>query len=346
METVKTLIGFCLSIAVFLVSLRLMSESVQNAIGARLRKILAVFTFNPLTAAISGAAVTALVQSSSAVAAVMVALVNAGVLTLSQAFGVILGANVGTTVTAQIAALDLSHMIVPLILCGLFVPINRRTHYAGMALIGLGGLFLGLSLLRLSLTPILGCRWVQSVLISLSRNALAAVLAGVAVTAVVQSSSAVTSVVIVLGQAQAISLVGAIAIAFGSNIGTVLTTLISSIGMNREAKAAAYADLIFNVLGVAYAALDSRFRGAGVPDQPGFGKADSQRSHSVQRFHRCLRIGADRSFGAPGGQNGRNPSILGEHYRVMKCHMIKPPKQRSGRLWIWCRQSYWALFKE
>lgn len=252
METVKTLIGFCLSIAVFLVSLRLMSESVQNAIGARLRKILAVFTFNPLTAAISGAAVTALVQSSSAVAAVMVALVNAGVLTLSQAFGVILGANVGTTVTAQIAALDLSHMIVPLILCGLFLlPINRRTHYAGMALIGLGGLFLGLSLLRLSLTPILGCRWVQSVLISLSRNALAAVLAGVAVTAVVQSSSAVTSVVIVLGQAQAVSLVGAIAIAFGSNIGTVLTTLISSIGMNREAKAAAYADLIFNVLGVA-----------------------------------------------------------------------------------------------
>lgn len=128
METVKTLIGFCLSIAVFLVSLRLMSESVQNAIGARLRKILAVFTFNPLTAAISGAAVTALVQSSSAVAAVMVALVNAGVLTLSQAFGVILGANVGTTVTAQIAALDLSHMIVPLILCGLFYCLSTAGH--------------------------------------------------------------------------------------------------------------------------------------------------------------------------------------------------------------------------
>mgnify|MGYP000911926756 CR=1 FL=1 len=252
METVKIGIRFCLSMSIFLVSLRLMSESVQAAVGARLRGVLALFTFNPLAAVVSGAVVTALVQSSSAVAAVMVALVNAGVLSLKQAFGVILGANIGTTVTAQIAALDMSHMIVPVILCGLFLlSWKRRTYHLGMALIGLGGLFLGLVLLRLSLIPILASRWVQSTLITLSRSSLAAVLAGIAMTAVVHSSSAVTSVVIILGKVQAISLVGAIALAFGANIGTVLTTLVSSIGMSREAKAAAYADLVFNVLGVA-----------------------------------------------------------------------------------------------
>ena len=181
----------------------------------------------------------------------MVALVNARVLSLKQAFGVILGANVGTTVTAQIAALDMSHMIAPLIVCGLFLlPWSRKANYLGMALIGLGGLFMGLVLLRLSLVPILAYHWVQSALINLSDHILAAVFVGITVTAIVQSSSAVTSVVIVLGQVKAISLVGAIAIAFGSNIGTVLTTLLSSIGMSRESKATAYADLVFNVLGV------------------------------------------------------------------------------------------------
>ncbi|HHX01924.1 MAG TPA: Na/Pi cotransporter family protein [Firmicutes bacterium] len=251
METVKILIKFSLSISIFLVSLRLISESVQAVMGVRLRRILAHLTFNPLVSVISGAVVTALVQSSSAVAAVMVALVNARVLSLKQAFGVILGANVGTTVTAQIAALDMSHMIAPLIVCGLFLlPWSRKANYLGMALIGLGGLFMGLVLLRLSLVPILAYHWVQSALINLSDHILAAVFVGITVTAIVQSSSAVTSVVIVLGQVKAISLVGAIAIAFGSNIGTVLTTLLSSIGMSRESKATAYADLVFNVLGV------------------------------------------------------------------------------------------------
>ena len=142
-------------------------------------------------------------------------------------------------------------MIAPLIICGLFLlPLSRKTNKLGMALIGLGGLFLGLLLLKLTLVPVLAHHWVQSALIKLGNHVLAAVFVGIAVTAIVQSSSAVTSVVIVLGRAQAISLIGAIAIAFGSNIGTVLTTLLSSIGMSRESKATAYADLIFNVLGV------------------------------------------------------------------------------------------------
>lgn len=109
---------------------------------------------------------------------------------------------------------------------------------------------MGLFMLKLSLIPLLEYNWVRQGLIEVSGHVLPAVLAGILITAVVQSSSAVTSVVIVLGQIQAISLVGAIAIAFGSNIGTVLTTLISSIGMSRESKAAAYADFLFNCLGV------------------------------------------------------------------------------------------------
>ncbi|NLM68842.1 MAG: Na/Pi cotransporter family protein [Firmicutes bacterium] len=251
METLKLLFSFSISISIFLLSLRLMSDSVQAVLGVRLRRLLTLLTYNPLISLITGAVVTAAVQSSSAIAAITVALVNAGVLSLKQAFGVILGANIGTTITAQIAVLDMSRLIAPIMLCGLFLlPWNRKTQHLGTVLVGIGGLFMGLFMLKLSLIPLLEYNWVRQGLIEVSGHVLPAVLAGILITAVVQSSSAVTSVVIVLGQIQAISLVGAIAIAFGSNIGTVLTTLISSIGMSRESKAAAYADFLFNCLGV------------------------------------------------------------------------------------------------
>ncbi len=251
MDTIKILGEFSLSITVFLVSLRLMSNSVQAMLGSRLQKVLQLLTYNPLIAMLTGTVVTATIQSSSAVAAIMVAFVNAGILTIKQAFGVILGANIGTTITAQIAAFDLSAFFVPIMLSGLFLlPWNRRSSFIGSALVGLGGLFVGMRLLKLALVPILAHSLIQALLIELSDHIIYAVLVGMVVTALVQSSSAVTSVVIVLGQIGAISLVGAIAIALGSNIGTVITSLISSIGMTKESKATAYADLVFNVFGV------------------------------------------------------------------------------------------------
>lgn len=251
MGTIKILFNFSLSISIFLLSLRLMSSSIQAVLGRRLRRLLALLTYNPLISLVTGAVVTAAVQSSSAVAAISVALVNAGVLSLKQAFGVVLGANIGTTVTAQIVALDMSQLAAPLMLCGLFLlPWNRKTYHLGVGMIAVGSLFMGLIMLKLSLLPLLEYELVRRALIEVSSHVVPAVLAGLLITAVVQSSSAVTSVVIVLGQIQAISLVGAIAIAFGSNIGTVLTTLLSSIGMTKESKATAYADLVFNCLGV------------------------------------------------------------------------------------------------
>lgn len=247
----KCLFNFSLSIAIFMLSLRVMSTSIQAVLGARLRRLLTLLTYNPLISVVTGAFVTATIQSSSAVAALMVALVNAGVLNLKQAFGVILGANIGTTITAQLAAWDMSRLIVPTMLCGLFLlPGSKKHKYTGACLIGLGGLFFGLYWLKLSLLPILEKEVIRHLLVDLSENVYLAVLVGIGVTAVVQSSSAVTSVIIILGHIGAIPLMGAIGIALGSNIGTVGTTLISSLGMSKEARATAYADLMFNVLGV------------------------------------------------------------------------------------------------
>ncbi len=242
---------FGLSLFIFMTSLRLISSSMQTAMGRRASQALRRLTSNPFMALITGALITALVQSSSMVAALMIALVNAKKINLKQAFGVILGANIGTTVTAQIITADVSRLAFPVLLCGLFL-LLRNTGYRsiGAALVGLGGLFIGLDLMKFTLLPILKFPYVERILIDLSSNIYYGVLVGVIITGLVQSSSAVTGVTIVLAGANAISLLGAIAIALGSNVGTVVTSVIAGIGMPKEAKATAYADLLFNVLGV------------------------------------------------------------------------------------------------
>ncbi len=242
-------LGF--SLLIFMISLRLISYSVQAAIGRRLRRFLKILTYNPLISVISGAIVTAVLQSSSMVAALMVALVNAGELSLKQAFGVILGANIGTTITAQIITVNVSQLAMPILICGLFLlPWNKQCSSIGAVLVGFGGLFIGLESMRFSLLPLLEQPIIRQGLIDLSSNVYYGVLIGIVITAVVQSSSAVTSMVIVLARVNAISLLGAVAVALGSNIGTVATTIIAGIGMSKEARATAYADLLFNVLGV------------------------------------------------------------------------------------------------
>lgn len=232
-------------------SLRLISYSIQAAIGRRLRRFLKILTYNPPISVISGAIVTAVLQSSSMVAALMIALVNAEELSLKQAFGIILGANIGTTITAQIITVNVPQLAMPILICGLFLlSWNRRCSFTGAVLVGCGGLFIGLEFMRFSLLPLLEQPIIRQILINLGSNVYYSVLMGIVITAVVQSSSAVTSIVIVLAKVKAISLLGAVAIALGSNIGTVATTIIAGIGMSKEARATAYADLLFNVLGV------------------------------------------------------------------------------------------------
>lgn len=251
MSILPSVIQATTGLAIFLLGLRVMSSGLTGTFGKRLRVLLAKLTTSPMLGLVTGALATAFVQSSSAVAVTMVALVNAKVINLYQAFGIILGANIGTTITAQIISFDLGGLGLPLMCCGLFLlPLGRKSRSVGLVLVGFGGAFFGLSYLREALSPLIHLPWVATSLAEMSDKVFLGIGVGTILTALIQSSSAVNGIVIALAQESAISLNAAIAISLGGNIGTVATTLISSVGLTREAKATAYADFIFNVLGV------------------------------------------------------------------------------------------------
>ncbi len=251
MRILTDIIAALLGLTIFIMGLRVMSDGLQGTLGHTLRFWLGKLTVNPVAGILTGTVATAFVQSSSAVAVMMVALVHANVLTLYQAFGIILGANIGTTVTAQIVSFNMSQFALPLMICGLFMlPLNKKTYAYSSLLVGLGALFYGLALLRLALSPLLHYPLVRTWMLALANSVYLAIFVGIVLTALVQSSSAVTGLVIALAHEGGISLLAAVSIALGSNIGTVATTLISSIGLEKQARATAYADLLFNVLGV------------------------------------------------------------------------------------------------
>ncbi|NLJ80723.1 MAG: Na/Pi cotransporter family protein [Firmicutes bacterium] len=250
MRTFSFLGGFSLGISIFLLGLKLLASSLESALGHRLRPILTRFTATKWQSLLAGAFSTCLIQSSSAVASTMVVLVHSGILTLKQAFGIILGANIGTTLTAQIIAFRLGNAALPLMLAGLLVFIAGRTGAVGTALFALGSLFFGLTITTATLSPLLQLPAVHILLTDFTRSPWQACLVGMVLTALVQSSSAVTGVVISLAHLGSISLPAAAGIALGSNVGTVVTTLLATVNRGRESKATAYADLFFNLGGV------------------------------------------------------------------------------------------------
>lgn len=249
MRTLTVLLNFGLSLTIFLISLRVMSSSMQAITGDRLSKLLGLLTVNSVAGIFTGAITTMIIQSSSAVTVMMIALVNARVINLKQAFGIILGANIGTTLTAQIVVFDLSHLALPIMICGLFLLFNHRWRVIGSGFIGFGGVLLSLEMMTTALIPIVTLPFFRTMLVN-ADHTLAGIITGIVTTAIIQSSSAVTSIIIILAKSGLVSLSAAIAIALGSNIGTVLTSLIASIGLSKEARATAYADLVFNLLGV------------------------------------------------------------------------------------------------
>lgn len=242
--------GFILGLSIFLIGLKLLGDSLESAMGFRLRKILTRFTATKGRSVLAGLVTTSLVQSSSAVGSTMVILVDSGVLSLSQAFGVMLGANIGTTLTVQLLVLPLENLAFPLIIIGLLLIFVGKRPIKGKAIVALGSVFYGLTLTASTLTPLLELPSIENILLNLTDTPLEAVGLGVVLTALVQSSSAVTGLVIRLIELKHLSLFAGVGIALGSNIGTVITTLIASLGRGRASKATAYADLIFNFVGV------------------------------------------------------------------------------------------------
>jgi phosphate:Na+ symporter len=240
-------------LALFLYGLDKLSLSLRAVAGDRLRTVLRKLTGNRWSGVATGAGVTAVIQSSSVTTVLVVGFISAEVLTLTQAIGVIFGANIGTTITAQIVAFKVTQVALPMIALGFGVAFLARgdiLRQYGALVMGLGLVFFGMTLMGEAMQPLRGYPLFLDAMRSMA-SPLVGVLAGAVFTAVVQSSSATTAIVIVMATQGLISLEAGIALAFGANIGTCATALLAAVGKPREAVRAAMAHVLFNLAGVA-----------------------------------------------------------------------------------------------
>lgn len=239
-------------LALFLFGMRQMSDSLITVAGSSMKNLLAKLTVNRFTATFAGALVTAVIQSSSVTTVLVVGFVSAGLMTVSQSIGVIIGANVGTTLTAQVIAFDVYRYGLLMIASGFFVDLiaksEKKKHW-GMALMGLGLIFFGMELMSNATGPLRAWQPFISVMQNL-RNPYLAIVVGIVFTAIVQSSSATTGIVIVLASQGLLSLESGIGLIFGGNVGTCITAIIAAFGRSREAVQAAWIHVLFNVGGV------------------------------------------------------------------------------------------------
>ncbi len=247
-ELVFSVVG---GLGLFIYGIHLMGEGLQNAAGDRLRRLLKALTKNTFSGTLLGAGITAIIQSSSATTVMVVGFVNAGLMSLAQAIGVIFGANIGTTITAQIIAFKLTAIALPVIAIGtclyLFSP-KRFWKFFGLFCLGFGILFLGLKIMTSMIKPFAGDPAIQNIFVQFSKNPFLGILIGAGVTALFQSSSVTTGMIITLASVGLFDLQGAIPLIFGCNIGTCVTAMLASLGTTISAKRAALAHVLFNVM--------------------------------------------------------------------------------------------------
>ncbi|MCC0629278.1 MULTISPECIES: Na/Pi cotransporter family protein [unclassified Clostridioides] len=249
MNIVISLIG---GLGLFLYGMSLMGEGLQKSAGNKLKKIIELLTSNVVMGVLVGTVVTGIIQSSSATTVMVVGFVNAGIMNLSQAIGVIMGANIGTTVTAQLVSFNLEG-IAPIalgvgIVLYLFTS-NQKTKHLSEILIGFGILFTGMEFMKDAVAPLAEYKAFTDALLYFSKNPILGILAGFAITGIVQSSSASMGMLIALASQGILPLSSALPILYGDNIGTCVTSLISSVGASRNARRAAVMHLSFNIIG-------------------------------------------------------------------------------------------------
>lgn len=253
MDKLSTLIEAFGGLGLFLFGMKLMGDGLENAAGEKLKGILEKVTKNKYIGVLVGTIVTAVIQSSSATTVMVVSFVNAGLITLMQATGVIMGANIGTTITAQMVSLDLNK-IAPIFIglgaIGLLTIKKKRSRDISSIALGFGILFMGMSVMSSSLSPITESDSFRNIITIIGDNRFLGILAGLGMTAVVQSSSATTGILVALATTGSITMNVALPIILGCNIGTCVTALLASAGANRTAKKAAVVHLLFNVIGV------------------------------------------------------------------------------------------------
>ena len=239
-------------LALFLFGMEQMADSLKAVAGERMKIVLAKLTTNRFMGAATGAFVTAIIQSSSVTTVLVVGFITAGLMSMAQSIGVIMGANIGTTITAQIVAFKVTKFALLMIAAGfgmLFFSKQEKIKQYGGMLMGLGLVFFGMSVMSDAMSPL---RSYQPFLDLMARmeNPLIGILVAAGFTALVQSSSATTGIVIVMATQGFITLEAGIALAFGANIGTCVTAMLASIGKPREAVRAAVVHVLFNIFGV------------------------------------------------------------------------------------------------
>ncbi|MCP4412525.1 MAG: Na/Pi cotransporter family protein [Gammaproteobacteria bacterium] len=239
-------------LALFLFGMEQMAESLKAVAGERMKNILATLTKNRFTGAITGAFVTAVIQSSSVTTVLVVGFISAGLMNLTQSVGIIMGANVGTTITAQIVAFKVTKAALLMIGAGFFTLLLGKTEkikYYGTMLMGLGMIFFGMSVMSEAMKPLRTYEPFLDLMVHME-TPLLGILIAAAFTGLIQSSSATTGIVIVMASQGLITLPAGIALAFGANVGTCITAMLASIGKSREALQAAFIHVIFNIAGV------------------------------------------------------------------------------------------------
>ncbi|MFO7942245.1 MAG: Na/Pi cotransporter family protein [Bacillota bacterium] len=250
--TVGMVLSFLGGLGMLLFGIRLMSDGLQAAAGERLRALLGKLTNNPIMGVLTGTIITAAIQSSSATTVMVVGLVNAGLLSLPQAIGVIMGANIGTSITAQLIAFNLGDFSLPAIGIGamLYLFVRRRSlKNIGQSVLGFGILFLGLTIMSDTVIPLRELPAFQRIIVSMEGHAFYGILVGAGMTVALQSSSGTIGILQGLANQGVVGLGAALPVLIGDNIGTTVTALIASAGTSITARRAAISHTLFNLVG-------------------------------------------------------------------------------------------------
>lgn len=239
-------------LGIFLLGIKFMGDGLQRSAGDRLRELLDKYTTNPFLGVITGIVVTILIQSSSATTVLTVGLVSAGFMTLRQAIGVIMGANIGTTMTAFIIGINIGEYALPILALGSFCIFffdNQKVIAAGQALFGFGAIFFGLDMMSSGMSPLRTSETFHELTISMSETPILGVLIGTVFTILIQSSTAAIGILQGLYAEGAIGLDAALPVLFGDNIGTTITAVLAALGASVVAKRAALTHVLFNLIG-------------------------------------------------------------------------------------------------
>lgn len=257
-ESMATVFGLLGGLALFIFGMNMMSESLQKVAGDKMKKVLGVLTRNAVCGMLAGALVTAVLQSSSATTVLVIGFVSAGLMSLKQGISVIFGANIGTTMTAQLMAFKISDYIMPIVFIGFliaFIAKKEKVKFVGQTIFAFGLLFVGIEMMGDVMKPLATSPVFINMMEKVGHIPVLGVGVGLVMTLVVQSSSATIAVLQSFasqagpGGTSVIGLVGAIPILLGDNIGTTITALLASIGQSKDAKRCAIAHSVFNITG-------------------------------------------------------------------------------------------------